>query len=223
MEADGVDNLIRRVIPKEDISALLDNIGLFNSTVNGLQLNSGVIGESDAEILIGLKADRRETRVYVDELQGAWPRNFPARSSACGYDRSDSQLRRARAAVDIQLIGPNQKANYLLAEQITNRVRHIPGAVDVHVQQAAILPGDFLDVDRTRVQSVGLSQTDVANSVLLTLSSSSCLSVVRSIRQMAMNTTLPCKSPPIQDRLHANAGRPNIPITSATTKTPLNS
>ncbi len=54
-EADGVDNLIRRVIPPEDLGNILDNIGLFNSTVNTAYSNSGVIGESDAEILIGLK------------------------------------------------------------------------------------------------------------------------------------------------------------------------
>ena len=76
------------------------------------------------------------------------------------------------APVDIQFIGPNEKANYQLAQEITNRIQHIPGAVDVHVQQLRSYPAIFLDVDRTRVQSVGISQQDVANSVLLTLSSS---------------------------------------------------
>ena len=58
-EADGVDNLIRRVIPPDDLGNILDNIGLFNSTVNTTYSNSGVIGESDAEILIGLKPEHR--------------------------------------------------------------------------------------------------------------------------------------------------------------------
>ena len=58
-EADGVDNLIRRVIPPDDLGNILDNIGLFNSTINTTYSNSGVIGESDAEILIGLKPERK--------------------------------------------------------------------------------------------------------------------------------------------------------------------
>ena len=55
---------------------------------------------------------------------------------------------------------------------MTNRIQQIPGAVDVHVQQLFSSPTLYLNVDRTRAQSVGLSQQDVANSLLLTLSSS---------------------------------------------------
>ena len=54
-ECDEVDNLIRRVIPPEDLGVVLDNIGLPNSTINTVYSNSGVIGTMDAEILIGLK------------------------------------------------------------------------------------------------------------------------------------------------------------------------
>ena len=56
-ENDNVDNLIRDVIPPHDLDSILDNIGLFNSTINTTYSNSGVIGESDSEILIGLKKD----------------------------------------------------------------------------------------------------------------------------------------------------------------------
>ena len=77
------------------------------------------------------------------------------------------------APIDVQLIGADQQANYALAQEITSRgSQHIPGAVDVHVQQLFSSPTLFLNVDRTRALSVGLSQQDVANSLLLTLSSS---------------------------------------------------
>src|SRR6202049_4331634 len=76
-EADGVDNLIRRVIPPEDLGAILDNIGLYNSTLNTVYSNSGVIGESDAEILIGLKPQRKlPTKHYIDELRGRLAEEF---------------------------------------------------------------------------------------------------------------------------------------------------
>jgi len=70
--------LIRRVIPAEDLGTILDNIGLFNSTVNTAYSNSGVIGESDAEILIGLKPNRSQpTRFYIDALRLKLAEEFP--------------------------------------------------------------------------------------------------------------------------------------------------
>ena len=77
-ECDQVDNLIRRVIPADELDTILDNIGLFNSTINMTYSNSGVIGESDAEILIGLKHERRmPTAYYVDELRRQLHEEFP--------------------------------------------------------------------------------------------------------------------------------------------------
>ena len=46
--------------------------------------------------------------------------------------------------------------------QIAHQLRHIPGAVDVHVQQMMDLPTLHLDVDRVRAQQVGISERDVA-------------------------------------------------------------
>ena len=175
-EADGVDNLIRRVIPPEDLGNILDNIGLFNSTVNTAYSNSGVIGESDAEILIGLKPERKQqTRYYIDAVARAIGRGIPRHAilfSAGGHDQPDSEFRSARARSIFSSSARTRRPTISWREQITNRIQHIPGAVDVHVQQLRSYPAIFLNVDRTRVQSVGLSQQDVANSVLLTLSSS---------------------------------------------------
>jgi CzcA family heavy metal efflux pump len=221
-EADGVDNLIRRVIPPEDLGNILDNIGLFNSTVNTAYSNSGVIGESDAEILIGLQPNRKQsTRHYVNELRKRLAEEFPGTQFFFQPADMISQILNfgVPAPVDIQLIGPNEKANFLLAEQITNRVQHIPGAVDVHVQQLRSFPAIFLNVDRTRVQSVGLSQQDVANSVLLTLSSSSTVSPsfwVNPANGYEYNVAV--QSP--QYKIDSMQSLANIPISSAATKTP---
>ncbi|HEY6385489.1 MAG TPA: efflux RND transporter permease subunit [Candidatus Acidoferrum sp.] len=174
-ESDRVDGSIRRVIPPEDLANVLDNIGLFNSTINTTYSNSGVIGESDAEILIGLKPERKmSTGYYVDQLRERLGKEFPGTEFFFQPADIVSQILNfgVPAPIDIQLIGPNQQANYRLAQQITGRVKGIPGAVDTHVQQLFSNPALFLDVDRTRALSVGLTQQNVANSLLLTLSSS---------------------------------------------------
>ncbi len=219
-EADGVDNLIRRVIPPEDLGNILDNIGLFNSTVNTAYSNSGVIGESDAEILIGLKPDRKQTtRYYVDELRRRLAKDFPGTQFFFQPADMISQILNfgVPAPIDIQLIGPNERANYLIAEQITNRIEHIPGAVDVHVQQLRSFPAIFLNVDRTRVQTVGLSQQDVANSVLLTLSSSSTITPSFWVNpSTGFEYSVAVQAP--QYKIDSMQSLENIPITSTATK-----
>jgi CzcA family heavy metal efflux pump len=219
-EADGVDNLIRRVIPAGDLGNILDNIGLFNSTVNTTYSNSGVIGESDAEILIGLKPGRRlPTKHYIDELRGRLAEEFPGTQFFFQPADMISQILNfgVPAPVDIQLIGPNERANYQLAEQITNRIQHVPGAVDVHVQQLRSYPAIFLNVDRTRAQSVGLSQQDVANSVLLTLSSSFQINPsfwVNPASGYEYNVAVQVP----QYKIDSMQALDNIPISSSTTK-----
>ena len=151
-EADQVDNLIRRVIPPQDLANVLDNIGLFNSTINTTYSNSGVIGESDAEILIGLKPEHRmATTYYVDELRARLADEFPGTQFFFQPADIVSQILNfgVPAPIDIQLIGPDQLRDYQIAQEITNRIQHIPGAVDVHVQQLFSYPTLFLNVDRT--------------------------------------------------------------------------
>jgi multidrug efflux pump subunit AcrB len=221
-EADGVDNLIRRVIPPEALGNILDNIGLFNSTVNTVYSNSGVIGESDAEILIGLKPGRHDSTIhYVDQLRAQLAKEFPGTQFFFQPADMISQILNfgVPAPIDVQLIGPNEKNNFLIAQQIANRIQHIPGAVDVHVQQLRSFPAIFLNVDRTRVQSVGLSPTDVANSVLLTLSSSSTVSPsfwVNPLNGYEYNVAVQAPQYKIDNMQALN----NIPISSAINRTP---
>jgi multidrug efflux pump subunit AcrB len=221
-EADGVDNLIRRVIPPDDLVTILDNIGLYNSTVNTAYSNSGVIGESDAEILIGLKPDRKQqTRYYIDALRLRLAEEFPGTQFFFQPADMISQILNfgVPAPIDIQLIGPNERANFQLAEQITNRIQHIPGAVDVHVQQLRSYPAIFLNVDRTRVQTVGLSQQDVANSVLLSLSSSAQVTPsfwVNPATGYEYNVSVQVP----QYKIDSMQSLDNIPISSARTAAP---
>jgi multidrug efflux pump subunit AcrB len=76
------------------------------------------------------------------------------------------------APIDLQIVGPNLDGNRVLAERMADEVRHIPGAADVRIQQPFDLPKMTVDVDRTRAQSIGLTQKDVATSLLLALSGS---------------------------------------------------
>jgi multidrug efflux pump subunit AcrB len=171
---DEVEQEIRHDVAAREINTVLDNIGLPYSGINLTYSNSGTIGTSDAEILVSLKPGHRSTDEYVHRLRRVLPRSFPGVEFFFQPADIVSQILNfgQPAPIDIQLSGQDSENNYLIAEQIANRVRHVPGAVDVHVQQLINNPAIHLDVDRVRAQQVGLSERDVAENVLVSLSSS---------------------------------------------------
>src|SRR5262249_7216719 len=76
------------------------------------------------------------------------------------------------APFDIQIVGRDVTRNRALAAELAEHIRRVPGAVDVRVQQPADRPRFAVDVDRQRASEVGLTERDIANSVLLSLSGS---------------------------------------------------
>jgi multidrug efflux pump subunit AcrB len=173
--ADQINQAIRRTIPAEELQTVLDNIGLPYSGINLSYSNAGTIGTSDAEILVQLKATRgRSTRDYINDLRERLPQQFPGVQFFFQPADIVTQILNfgTPAPIDIQVLGMNQPANYALAQKLAGEIRHIPGAVDVHVQQAYDAPTLHMDVDRTRAQSLGLQTRDIAQNLLVSLSSS---------------------------------------------------
>jgi multidrug efflux pump subunit AcrB len=173
--ADQVNQTIRHTIPEKDIVTILDNVGLPYSGLNLSYSNSGTIGTSDSEILVQLKPERgKPTSFYINQLRERLPRDYPGVQFFFQPADIVTQILNfgTPAPIDIQITGQNQVANYELASKLANRIRHVPGAVDVHVQQAFDAPTLYMDIDRTRAQYVGLQARDVAQNVLVSLSSS---------------------------------------------------
>jgi CzcA family heavy metal efflux pump len=173
--ADQVDAVIRETIPPKELQTVLDNIGVPYSGINLSYSNSGTFGTSDAEILVQLKEERgKPTSAYINDLREKLPQRFPGTQFFFQPADIVTQILNfgTPAPIDVAVTGTNQLGNYVIAEKLANQFRHIPGAVDVHVQQALDEPTLHMDVDRTRAQSVGLQAKDVANNLLVSLSSS---------------------------------------------------
>jgi CzcA family heavy metal efflux pump len=173
--ADEVEAYLRTQIPKEQLVTILDNIGLPYSGINLSYSNSGVIGTSDAEILIGLNAEHHtSTAKYIRTLREELPRHFPGVEFYFQPADIVTQILNfgLPAPIDIQVTGADMVANYNIGQQIANRLRHVPGATDVHVQQMLDMPTLHLDIDRNKVTQVGMNSRDVAQNVLVSLSGS---------------------------------------------------
>jgi CzcA family heavy metal efflux pump len=172
---DEIEGVLRQEIPKRELQTILDNIGLPNSGINQSYSSNGTIGTSDAEILIALDPEHHHpTAGYIRHLREVLPQRFPGVEFFFQPADIVSQILNfgLPAPIDIQVVGQDMASSYLIAQQIANKMRHIPGAADVHVQQLLALPTLHMDMDRTRVTQVGLTARDVAQSVLVSLSGS---------------------------------------------------
>ncbi len=168
------EDVIRRVIPASELGGILDNIGLPTSGINLSYSNSETIGNADAEILVSLNPNHHPTAGYIEKLRNQLPNQFPA--TTFFFEPADIVTQTLNfglpAPIDIQLVGNDMPGNFALAARMAQQIRPVPGAVDVHVHQLLNQPRLDFAVDRVRTQQVGLSERDVANNVLTSLSSS---------------------------------------------------
>src|SRR5262249_30257499 len=76
------------------------------------------------------------------------------------------------APIDVQVAGRDRKKNHEIAVKIAERLRGVRGLVDVHLHQVVSVPKLHVDVDQNRALELGMTQDDVARSVLVSLSGS---------------------------------------------------
>ncbi|MFZ2208475.1 MAG: efflux RND transporter permease subunit [Porticoccaceae bacterium] len=170
-----IEQAIRRIIPREELGAIADNIGLPVSGINMTYNNSGTIGPQDGDIQIALTKDHQPTENYVAELREQLPRAFPGVTFAFLPADIVSQILNfgAPAPIDVQIRGPNLSASYEYARELLNRIRYVPGVADARIQQSQRYPALKIDMDRARAQQVGVTARDVTNSMVLSLVGSS--------------------------------------------------
>jgi multidrug efflux pump subunit AcrB len=170
-----IEDQVRQEIPADEMDTILDNIGLPISGINLAFSDSVTLGPADGEILISLKPDHRTpTPVYTRRLRDSLRAKFPEARFFFQAANITNQILNfgLPAPIDVQVVGRNAPASYKIAKEIERRLTLIPGAVDVHVHQEVNYPTVRVDVDRTKAEEVGLTQQNVANSVLISLSSS---------------------------------------------------
>ena len=171
---DHIDSTIREQLPASEVVSIVDNIGLPYSGLNLSYSTSAPIGPADADIQVQLSKKHHPTGAYVERLRAVLERQYPGVTFyALPVDIVTQILNFGLSApIDIQIVGPNLYANRALAERMLNEVRYVPGAADARIQQPFDYPNLTVNVDRTRARDLGLTQQNVAQSVLVALSGS---------------------------------------------------
>jgi len=171
-----IDDEIRREIPPSELGTIIDNIGIPNGGFNLAFGDNPTLGTGDGEILFSLKEKRSATTAeYQDRLRKRLNAAFPGVSFYFEAANITNQILNfgLPSPIDVQIADRNSEAGYALALELQRKIARIPGAVDVHVHQVVDYPEIRVNVDRNKAGQVGLSQSDVANSLLISLSGSS--------------------------------------------------
>jgi multidrug efflux pump subunit AcrB len=218
---ENIEDTVRTVIPAKDLTNMVDNIGLPFSGINMAYQNTGTIGPGDGDALIALSEDHAPTDTYIKKLRTLLTQKYPGTTFSFLPADIVSQILNfgLPAPIDLQVIGNNQQANYAYATELLKRIRTVPGIADLRIQQVFNYPQINVNVDRTLAGEVGLTQRDVANSLLITLSGSG---------QVRPNFWLnpengvsyPIVAQMPQYRIDSISDLSNVPVTSDTTKEP---
>jgi multidrug efflux pump subunit AcrB len=212
---DLVEDSIRRKIPGDEVTNVLDNIGLPYSTINLMHSTSGLIGSGDADILVSLNENHHPTADYVRELRRALPAEFPGVTFYFLPADIVTQILNfgLPAPVDVQIEGADIEGNKRVAEQMLSELRRVPGIADLRIQQRFDYPRFHVAVDRTKAAQGGFTPRDVANSLLISLSGSAQTTPAFFLNwQNGVNYSLVERTP--QYRIQSLADLQSTPITA---------
>jgi multidrug efflux pump subunit AcrB len=172
--SDQIEAEIRRTIPAGELDNIVDNIGLPYSGINLSYSNSAPTSAADADILVSLNKTHHATSDYVRSLRATLPKQFPGVTFAFLPADIVTQILNfgSPAPIDVQITGANVARNNAVAKTLLTHMQRVPGVADARIQQPLDQPEFDINVDRSLGQDLGLTQRDVANNMLISLSGS---------------------------------------------------
>jgi multidrug efflux pump subunit AcrB len=171
---DQVEATIRDVIPPQQVNSIVDNIGLPYSGINLAYSTSAPVGPGDADVYVNLTADHKPTAGFVRTLRKRLSADYPSTQFSFLPADMISQILNfgLPSPIDVQIVGFNVQGNREFANRLLQKLKSVPGAVDLRIQQSSDYPQFNVDVDRTKAQLVGLTEQSVASNMLVSLSGS---------------------------------------------------
>ena len=166
---------IRNTLPRDEVQLILDNIGLPASGINLAFSDASTVGAGDGDILIALNPEKHgSTREYMRKLRAVLNQKFPQETFFFTAANMTTQILNfgLPAPIDVQVVGRDLVNNYKVTQKMLKRIQAIPGVVDARIHQEIAYPTLNVNVDRDKAQQLGLTQRDVATSMLVSLSGS---------------------------------------------------
>jgi len=169
-----IEDSIRKKIPRDQVTSIVDNIGLSVSGINMAYSNTGTIGPQDGDILITLGEGHDPTKKFVSKLREDLPKEFPGVTFSFLPADIVSQILNfgAPAPIDIIVKGSKREENFSFMNELLAKIKNVPGIADARIQQATNYPQINVNVDRVQASKIGITQKDVTNNMVTTLAGS---------------------------------------------------
>jgi multidrug efflux pump subunit AcrB len=168
-----VNQSVRKML-RGQVKNVVDNCGLAASGINEAYNATGTIGPQDCDITISLKNEQSPVDDYRFQLRRQLPKLYPGTDFTFLPGDITAKILNfgLPAPIDVQISGRGLSANFHYAAELEARLRRIPGIADVHIQQAYNEPTLLVSTQRSYALETGLTEQDIANNTLTTLSGS---------------------------------------------------
>src|ERR1700736_1051565 len=171
---DQIEQMIRQVIPANQLHGIVDNLGIPYSGINISYNTTGTMSPADGDILVSLNENHDPTDKFVQAIRTRMHHDFP--DVGVWFPPADIVAQVLNfglsAPIDIQITGANRAANFAFASKRMDQIRHVPGAVDFRIQEPNDAPQLNVTIDRTMASVLGVTAQAVSNSVLGALAGS---------------------------------------------------
>jgi len=168
-----VSNSIEELLP-DQVENIVSNCGLPVGAHNLAFIPTPTIGSQDCDLTILLKHEKSPVWDYRSILRKGLRERYPGTEFT--FQPSDLTAKilnfGAPAPIDVQVNGPDMYANYEFARKMVGKLRQIPGAADVVIQQTMRTPTIMVEGNRTFGLGVNRTLKDMAYNLLMTTAGS---------------------------------------------------
>jgi multidrug efflux pump subunit AcrB len=168
-----VENIVRSVIPRNELQLTTDHIGLPVYWAL-LFYQTDTIGPQDADLQIELSKKHHPSLGYIEEIRQAVNEQMPGVQIYSQAADITSQVLNfgLSAPIDVQVQGRDAYSSYKLAKELLPKIQTIPGSVDVRIPETFDYPTLQVNIDRAKALQLGISENLAAQNVLNSLASS---------------------------------------------------
>ncbi len=168
-----VSNDIERLLPGQ-VEGIVSNCGLPVGPHNLAFIPTPTIGAQDCDMTIALRNDASPVWDYRRTLRKALTERYPGTEFT--FQPADLTAKilnfGSPSPIDVQINGGDQYASYNFARKLAGKLRKISGAVDVVIQQTMRTPTLLVEGNRSLGLGIKLTEKDIADNLLMTLSGS---------------------------------------------------
>jgi HAE1 family hydrophobic/amphiphilic exporter-1 len=170
-----LEDIIRDVVPKNELQIIVSNIGVTPDFSSIYTPNSA---PHTAFVQVSLKEGHKVgSYEYMRRVRRRIAKDLPQLTT---YFQSGGLVDAVinlglPAPIDVQVSGSDMQQTYAVASQLAAKIRQLKGVSDVLIPQDIDYPALELDVDREKASQLGLSQREIVDNVITSLTSNAMI------------------------------------------------